>query len=423
MLYLHDAAYLDCETLALTRGHLAVEEGPRGGISLNAAIPRADRLAPGDRVLYCGGRFVTRALACGHHHIYSALARGMPPAPVTPKNFTEQLKYVWWRLDKCLDQDMIAASALAAGLHMLKNGVTFCIDHHASPHAVPGSLKTISRAFDSLGLGSLLCYEISCRDGEDIAHQGLEEHDAYLGSGGKGHVGLHASFTVSDEVLHKAVALARRHDTGVHIHVAEAASDQRHCLDVHGKTVTQRLMDAGALESPRAILAHCIHISPEDKKILAASPCWIAQNTESNQNNNVGLGDYGYTDRVMLGVDGMHSDMIRAAQSAYLAGIAAEGLTCAGAYARLRAAHRHIALHDAPGDGPNNLIILDYDAPTPMDQDNALGHFFYGWDSRHVHTVIAQGKPVVEDRRFLGDEEGILAFAAEQARRLWARLL
>ncbi len=423
MLYLRDAVYMDAESFAPHSGNLSVEEGPLGAVRTGAVIPPVSEQKPGDRVINCRGRFVTRAFACGHHHIYSALACGMPPAPKTPTSFVEILEQIWWRLDNRLDRDMILASALAAGMRMAKNGVTFCIDHHASPNAVEGSLDIIAEAFDRIGIGHLLCYEISCRDGGEIAQKGLAEHERYLSKGGKGHVGLHASFTVSDNVLAQAVALARRFDTGIHMHVAEAKSDQEHCLATHGKTVVQRLKDAGALELPKTILGHCVHISEEDRRILAAAPCWVAQNTESNLNNNVGLAGYGYSNNVMLGTDGMHSDMIRSAQSAYFSGIGVEGLSPGGAYARLRNAHRHTALFGPCGDGPNNLVILEYDVPTLLEQHNALGHFFYGLDAGHVHSVISQGRLIVEKGRLLGcDEDELLAFAREQAQRLWRRL-
>lgn len=399
-----------------------MEEGPLGSV-YPARIPPVSELGRTDRILDCKGRFVMRALACGHHHIYSALSRGMPPAPKTPASFVDVLELIWWRLDKCLDNDMTLASALACGLYLAKNGVTFCIDHHASPFAIDNSLSVIASAFDRIGIGHLLCYETSCRDGADVARKGLAEHERYLAAGGKGHVGLHASFTVDDATLQAAVELARKHDTGIHIHVAEAASDQEHCLATYGKTVVRRLQDAGALDLPKTILGHCVHISEEDRAILAASPCWIVQNAESNQNNNVGLAPYNYSKNVMLGTDGMHSDMIRSAQAAYFCNIAVEGLTPAGAYARLRNTHRHIALHGPCGDGENNLIVLDYDGPTPLTPDNALGHFFYGLDAAHVDTVISAGRVIVEDARLAScDEDEIVAFAKEQAKRLWKKL-
>lgn len=423
MLYLRNAILLDPDSFAPQQGDFAVEEGPGGGVKPVQAVPALSERGKADQVIDCKGRFVMRALACGHHHIYSCLSRGMPPAPKAPQNFTEVLELIWWRLDKCLDKDMTAASALACGLYLAKNGVAFCIDHHAAPNAVEGSLSVIADAFDRIGIGHLLCYETSDRDGMDVAEKGLAEHQRFFQAGGKGHVGLHASFTVSDKTLASAVELARKHDTGIHIHVAEAKSDQEHCLAAYGKTVVQRLKDFGALDLPKTILGHCVHVSEEDKAILADSPCWIVQNTESNLNNNVGLAGYGYSKNVMLGTDGMHSDMIRSAQAAYFVGVGKEGLSPGGAYARLRNVHRHAAQFGPCGDALNNLVILDYDSPTPLTKDNALGHFFYGLGAGHVHTVISQGKIIVEDGRLCScDEEDVLAFAREQALRLWKKL-
>lgn len=423
MLYLRDALYLDSETFTLTPANLAVEEGPGGAVTRVDTIPSATDRAVADRVFDCRRRMVTRAFGCGHHHIYSALSRGMPPARRIPSSFLDVLELVWWRLDKCLDMDMITASALICGMALAKNGVTFCIDHHASPNCVEGSLECIGKAFDSVGIGHLLCYEISDRDGPEIAAKGLAEHESFFRSGGKGHVGLHASFTVSDDTLGAAVELARKYNTGIHIHVAEDKYDQEHCLATYGKSVVRRLKDAGALDMPQTLLAHCVHLSGEDREILAASPCWIAQNVESNCNNNVGLASHSYSPNVMYGTDGMHSDMLRSAQAAYLTGIGMEGTSCVEAYARLRNIHRHTALHGACGDGANNLVVLEDTNPTPVHPENFLGHLFYGLTARDVGTVICQGRLIVSDGHLLTCDEGsILAFAREQAERLWRNM-
>ena len=150
----------------------------------------------------------------------------------------------------------------------------------------------------------------------------------------------------------------------------------------------------------------------------------MVQNTESNLNNNVGLGRYNDFPRVMLGTDGMHSDMIRSAQSSYfIAGLAEGGMSPLAAYQRLRAVHAHIQGHNAPGGGANNLVILNYDSPTPLTQDNFPGHFCYAFDARNVESVISQGRLIVDHGRLAGmDEADILAYANEQARRLWALL-
>ncbi len=423
-LYLKDATFLDWQSLEIKQTNLAVEEGARKGISFPATLPPPDAINAKDRVIDCTGRLVTKSFACGHHHIYSTLARGMPPPPRTPGNFLEVLEYIWWRLDKRLDHDMIEASALAAGLHMAKHGITFCIDHHASPYAVEGSLETIARAFEKIGLGHLLCYEISCRDGKDCVEAGLAETDAYLSSGRRGHVGLHASFTVDNDLLEKAVALAGKHGTGLHIHVAEARADQEHCLKTYGKRVIQRLDQFGAIESPHTILGHCVFLDDDEKKRLRASPVWVVQNVESNQNNNVGCTGYTeLTDNVMLGTDGMHSDMLRSAKAAYLVGQSTEGISPDQMYARFRNVHRFINTMGTKGDGDNNLVILDYDTPTEITSENFSGHFIYGLESSHVSSVIAQGKLINDEGRITSvDEAEVLAYAREQSLRLWRKL-
>ena len=424
MLYLKNALFLDYKTLKFTNTDIEVAEGPRGGLKLIKAVPPLAQRTAGDRVIDCGGKLVTRSFGCGHHHIYSALSRGMPPSPKAPTNFVEVLDQIWWRLDKSLDNDMTEASALIAAMGCAKRGVTFIIDHHASPFHIKGSLEVIAKAFERVGVGHLLCYEISDRDGRAIAEEGLAEHDDYLSSGRHGLVGLHASFTIGDETLKKSVDLAVKHKTGLHIHVAEAQSDQEDCLKKYGLRVGQRLDKFGVLDQAHTILGHCVHLDDEERKLVAGSKAWVAQSCESNQNNNVGLSGYKWTPRVMLGVDGMHNDMIRSAQAAYMAGQHTEGISPAELYARFRAVHKYLAGLGVPGDGANNLVIMNYQSPTPLHSGNFPGHFAFGFSSNDVETVVAQGKVIVEKGVLVSeDEAGITAYAQEQAARLWAAMI
>jgi cytosine/adenosine deaminase-related metal-dependent hydrolase len=423
-LYLKDATFLDWQSLNIKRTNLAVEEGSQNGILFPTTLPSEEAMAPEDRVLDCAGKLVTKSFGCGHHHIYSTLARGMPAPRKIPANFTEILQYVWWHIDKRLDLEMIEASALASAIYCAKNGVTFVIDHHASPLAIKDSLSVIAQAFDRVGIAHMLCYEISDRDGEGPREEGLAETDDFLAAGHQGHVGLHASFTVGDELLKKAVALAKKNDTGLHIHVAEDRADQEDALAKYGKRVVERLQEAGALELKKSILAHCIHLSDREKELLRESGVWVVQNVESNQNNNVGVTGYTpLTDNVMLGTDGMHCDMLRSAQAAFLVGQATEGIGFDGIYQRFRNVHRYNREFGVQGDGDNNLVILDYDTPTELTADNFLGHFVYGLDARHVETVICRGRAIVENRRITAVDEGeVLAIAREMGKKLWSKL-
>ncbi len=424
-LYLKDATYIDWKTLAFQTAHLAVSPGDDGGIRFLDALPKADDLGTEAKILDCRRRLVTKSFGCGHHHIYSALARGMPAPVKIPHNFSEILQYVWWHLDKSLDMDMIEASALVSALYCAKNGVTFVIDHHASPFAIEDSLETIAGAFDRVGISHLLCYEISDRDGDGPKEKGLQETDTFLSSGRQGHVGLHASFTVGDDLLNRAVDLARKHNTGLHVHVAEDTVDQESCLKQYNKRVVERYAEAGALELSKSIFSHCIHLNENEKRLLRESDVTIVQNTESNLNNNVGITNYRELgDNIILGTDGMHSDMLRSAKAAFLTGQASEGLGMDTVYGRFRRLHDYIRDNGFKGDTNNNLVILDYDSPTDINASNFLGHFVYGIEARHVDSVISSGKLIVENKKLITvAEDEILAFSREMSRKLWEKML
>ncbi len=417
-----NAVFIDWQSLEFSNTDIWVEEGARGSIRL-LGVGETPESPPG-KVIDAGGRLVTRSFGCGHHHIYSTLARGMPAPAAVPQNFVDILKLIWWNVDKNLESDMIRASALASGLFCAKNGVTFVIDHHASPFALEDSLFIVKDAFDSIGLSHLLCYEISDRDGEKIRDKGLAETERYLGAGNQGHVGLHASFTVGDDCLTKAVALAREYNTGLHVHVAEDKADQVDCEQKYQKRVLQRFADAGALRLQGSIFAHCLYLDEGEKELLKGSTSWVAENVESNLNNNVGLTDYStYGDNIFLGTDGMHSDMLRSAKAAFFVGQGTEGISFPGIYERFRNVHRYIRENNFSGDGENNLVILDYPSPTPVNRDNFLGHFVFGLESSHVDSVISAGRLIVDNRKLVtANEEDILGFAREMAVKLWAKL-
>ena len=419
-LILKNAHYIDWQTLSFTKTHLLIEDGKEGKIHF---LDAPEKFPAEVEVLDANGGFVTKAFAVGHHHAYSALSRGMPAPRHTPHNFYEILKYIWWTLDKALDKDMVKASALATAMACAKAGSTFVIDHHASPNFIEGSLEIMAKAFERVGVSHLLCYEITDRDGPDKARQGLEETAAWL-ENHQGLIGLHASFTVGDQTMKEAAGLMEKYQSGFHIHVAEDPYDENDSLEKYGKRVVERLHDFGALDTEKTILGHCLHVDENERALIKNGKAWVVQNTESNLNNNVGFfRSEGLGERIMLGTDGMHSDMLRSAQAACFAGQPFDDIDFPEAYRRFRNVHNYLSNNHFKGDGENNLVVLDYDTPTEMDTDNFLGHFLFGLRASHVKHVISDGEVIVKDRKLQKvNEEEVLAFTREQGKRLWSRL-
>jgi putative selenium metabolism protein SsnA len=417
-LLLRNATYIDWKTLDFTNKNIIV----RPDDETIQLISRDDDgiVYPDTEVIDCTGKLVTKSFAVGHHHAYSALARGMGAPKKSPRNFLEILQNVWWPLDKKLDAELIEISALVTAMECAMNGSTFVIDHHASPFAVSGSLGIIAGAFEKVGISHLLCYETSDRDGKVIAAEGLEETESYL-KDHRGLVGLHASFTVDDDTLGRAVDLMRKSGSGIHIHVAEDNHDQEQSLSEHGKRVIERLSDAGVLASSKSILVHCLHLDDPEREFIRNSPAWVVENCESNLNNRVGnFNGAGLGENIMLGTDGMHSDMLQSLRAAFFAGLDHDNISYDSAYRRFRNVHRYLNENGFKGDGDNNLVILDYDSPTPVTKENFTGHLLFGISSRHISDVISAGRLIVRERKITTvDEQEIMKESRKQADRLW----
>ena len=107
--------------------------------------------------------------------------------------------------------------------HALLAGTTALVDHHESPHLIEGSLAILAEACEQLGMRALLCYGATERNfGREEAARGLAECRRVPASPLiRGMVGLHASFTVSNDTVREAGALARELGTILHVHVAE----------------------------------------------------------------------------------------------------------------------------------------------------------------------------------------------------------
>jgi len=245
----------------------------------------------------------TPGLVCAHHHLYSALARGMPPPPHIPADFRDVLEMVWWRLDRALDLEMIEWSAKLAALEALEAGCTAIIDHHESPNAIDGSLTVIADACAEVGVRVNTCYGITDRNGPDGARRGLAENDRFLAAGGRGMVGIHAAFTCSDDSLAAAAELAENHGVGVHVHVAEGVDDAE---------AVSRLEE---LSRDNWLLVHGVHL-PDDHGLRGT----IVHNPRSNMNNAVGYARPSrFSNRVALGTDGIGADMLEEFRVAFVA--------------------------------------------------------------------------------------------------------
>jgi putative selenium metabolism protein SsnA len=397
---------------------------------------------PAAQFVNAQSRIIMPGLINTHMHLYSTFARGMALKDDTPRNFLEILGRLWWRLDKVLTLEDVYLSAMVALIGCIRNGTTTIFDHHASPGAVTGSLFRIAEAARQVGVRSCLCYEVSDRDGAEVTDQGIEENRAFLqncrlheSSLLRGLIGLHTSFTLSDRTLARCTSLAAELDAGFHVHAAEAESDVTQCQREHGKRVVERFHGLGILGS-RTIAAHCVHVNDNEIDLLQASKTNVVHNPESNMGNAVGcapvLDMISRGVRVGLGSDGYTCDMFESLKVANLlhkhqtgqpgAGWAEVPAMLFGANAAIASECFGRPVGKLTAGAYADVIVVDYDPPTPMCAANIGSHILFGISGRAVDTTIIGGRIVMEGRKLLAiDEEEIMAKARASAAKLWQR--
>lgn len=401
---------------------------------MRTAYPQAE-------IIDARGGLIMPALINVHHHIYSALSRGLSIRGYAPKDFNDILAGMWWRLDSCLTNEDSRISALVTAVDCIKNGVTTIFDHHASYGQTKDSLFVLAEALRGAGLRCCLCYETSDRHGPAQAKQAIEENAAFIqycrrqkDDGLQGMMGLHASFTLSPATLEQAVTAAD--GAGLHIHVAEGPVDEEDCLAKYGCRVVRRLADWGAL-SAKTIAVHGVFLDDEEIALLRDHQAIVAHNPESNMGNAVGcppvmrMMDQGVL--CGLGTDGYTGDMLESYKVANLLHKLALG-DCNAAwqeapqmlfYNNPQIAARFFSMPLGvlrPGAAAD-IIVLDYQPITPMNADNADAHLLFGANGRCVQTTMAGGRILMKDRQLIDlDEEQIASQARRQAMGLWSRI-
>lgn len=368
----------------------------------------AETAAPAAPVIACADGEIAPGAVCAHTHLYSGLSRyGMPVANPAPANFIEILEKVWWRLDRALDAQALRASARDYIAKALLAGTTSLIDHHESPHFIRGSLQVLAEAAEDLGVRALLTFGATERNfGRAEAEAGLIEcgnvEETPLI---RRLVGLHASFTVSDDTVRAAGEFCRSLDTVMHVHLAEALDDVEDARARSYAGPLERLIALDALPAG-SILAHGVHLTADEVREADRRNCWLIQNPRSNEGNRVGYpANLRYADKVALGCDGWNADMV----------------VEEGALLRLAATHGDDRATGRLGAG-QRLIAERFGLSATGLAPGAAGDVVVRKDGK-VTAVVVGGRLVVRDGQLVGaDAAAIEAEARAEASRLWERM-
>jgi putative selenium metabolism protein SsnA len=406
------------------------------------ATPQMQQKYSDAQFINARNRVIMPGLINTHMHLYSTFARGLALKDDSPGIFMEILERLWWRLDKVLTLEDVYYSAMVPLIESIKCGTTTIFDHHASPGAVGESLFRVAQATHDIGIRSCLSYEVSDRDGGTVTKQGIEENRKFITYCNqrkdgmlKGMFGLHASFTLSDQTLSKCSEAVEGLEAGFHVHTAEALADVIHCQNNYGKRVIERLSEFGIL-GRKTIASHCVHVNEQEMNLLKESKTNVVHNPESNMGNAVGCAPVlkmlhqGIS--VGLGTDGYTCDMFESLKVANILHKHQQQNPSVGwgeapsmlfeENSAIAAAHFEHPLGKLTPGAYADVIIVDYNPPTPLCASNINSHILFGMSGRSVDTTIINGQILMEEGKMTGiDEEKIVAKARELAIKVWQR--
>ena len=384
------------------------------------------------------GKLVMPAWVNAHTHVYSTLATGMS-VEFHPMTFTEILRQLWWKLDKSLGAEEIEISAMVAAANFIHNGVATIFDHHSSPNHIKGSLDILKKAMvDLAGMRGVFCFETSDRDGFQM--NALEENADFYeknkdSTHSSGMIGLHASFTLSDETLERTSEICDG-KIPIHVHVAEGIEDELDSINNHNARIIERF-DRYNLLIENSIYAHCIHVNDEEIRLISKKNGFIAVNPQSNMNNAVGIPDlYRFKKngaKVALGNDGFGFspafDLRLLALSQKHLNEDPLAFSSSSLKDTVNASYELAINHLGEKFGKikpgfaADLSVIDYAPATPITFKNFYDHLFFGITETPINSLYIAGKPVMIDGEIKTfDEREIRKTSRRIADKLWKKM-
>lgn len=400
------------------RGSVAVRDGVIVAVGKTTDLETryvADRRLGSDRFVLTPGLINT------HIHITGEpLTRGYVPDD-TP--FEENV-FVWLTgLYASHEEGDERCSAQLAALELMRSGTTTFLEG--------GTIRFLDEVFDGLtetGIRGRLgawVWDLPpepdvYRQDTDAAIARLQDQLTRFSSVADGRLAAWSTVvghtTCSDPLWQAARALADEHDVGMSFHMSPAASDPDFFAETFGQRPMAHLDELGVLGDDVCV-THCVHVDDDEIGRLAATGSSVSHCPTTALKVSYGVTQIGKMPEmvqrgvnVAIGTDGNNAsnyhDMMRATY--LVAGLFKDArrdpqmfpAEMAYEMATIRGA-RAMQLQDQIGSlevGKRaDLVLHDTDRPEWRPLHNVINQLVWSADGRGVHTVIVDGRIVVED--------------------------
>ncbi|AEE92055.1 5-methylthioadenosine/S-adenosylhomocysteine deaminase [Tepidanaerobacter acetatoxydans Re1] len=337
-----------------------------------------------------------------------------------------------WPLEEKLTAEAVYWGSTLGIAELIKSGVTGFLDmYFFAKETIKVVLDTGIRAYIARGL----------TDEEEGKEAQLEEtrelYQKYHEKEGRVKIfaGPHAPYTCSPRYLKKVRALSDELGIGIHIHLSETQKEVDESIEKWGKTPIKHVYDLGILERP-TIAAHCVHVNDNDIEILANCKVSVAHNPTSNlklasgfapiekmlkANVNVALGTDGASSNNNLNMfEEMHlASIINKCVNSDATSVPAEAVIKMATINGAKALGVEKELGSIKVGKKADIILIDLNKPHLCPLHNPLSAICYSAQGSDVHTVIVDGKILMENYELKTiDVEKAMYKTAECSRKL-----
>jgi len=237
-------------------------------------------------IVDCAGCLVMPGLVQAHVHTCQTLARGR----ADDMELLDWLRAVVWPYEAALDEPAIAASTELACAELLLGGTTAILDmgtvHHTDAVFAAAERSGI-RA--TIGKAMMDAPDPQIPPGLRESTQGSLDESARLierwhgAADGRLRYAYAPRFVLSctDELLREVGEQARARGVRIHTHASESQGEVALVRQRFGKDNIAVLDDLGLL-GDHCCIAHCIHVSADERRLLAARGAHVCHCPSSN---------------------------------------------------------------------------------------------------------------------------------------------
>ncbi|MEM3653680.1 MAG: amidohydrolase, partial [Candidatus Bathyarchaeia archaeon] len=208
-------------------------------------------------------------------HTHECLLRGL----CEDLPLMEWLNKLCFPMENVFSEEHMYASALLNQLEMIKSGTTTFIDIYRHEHKAAEVVKKSGlRAVLAPQLADLIsCKMENINDNEKLLRDWNGKANRRI------HVwfGPHAPYSCSTDLLIKVKELAKKYNTGIHIHLSESKNEVESFIKNYGKSPIEFMNDLGFLGS-NVHAAHCVWLNEKEIEILKQNKVSVAYNPTSN---------------------------------------------------------------------------------------------------------------------------------------------